>query len=73
LFIVLNMDKVPDKTKVEVKQMLDARLVSELTQAGVPIEQVEVMDRPPLMNAWVEIVDTGVAVNQVGESSSSSS
>jgi len=58
--------------------MSDARLVNKLTQAGVPIEQIEAMDRPSLMSAWADIMVTGkkvanVAVTQDSESSQTTS
>jgi hypothetical protein len=53
------MDVIPDKTKADIKKMSDVRLVNKLTQAGVPVEKIEVMDRPALMNAWAEIIVTG--------------
>lgn len=56
------MDKIRDKTMSEIKEMSDARVVIKLMQAGIPIEEIEAMDRQSLMNAWADIVLTGKEV-----------
>jgi len=53
------MDKLDKSKQAELRKLTDARLVTKLTQAGIPIEQVESLDRNSLLDRWAEIVIVG--------------
>jgi hypothetical protein len=50
------MEKLPSERRAEVKKMSDVRLVAKLQQAGFTPEQLELMDRSALMEAWAELI-----------------
>jgi len=54
-----SLEKLPESKRADVKKMSDARLISKLTQAGIPIEQVEQMDRPTLLESYAKFVLEG--------------
>ena len=61
------MDRLTEGKRAEVKKMADARLVSKLLQTGMPLEEVERLDRGGLMNAWAErIIEGREAATAVG-------
>jgi hypothetical protein len=53
------MDKLEKAKQAEIKKMSDTRLISKLTKAGVPMEEIEQLDRNALLNSWAEIVVAG--------------
>ncbi len=55
-----SLEKLPESKCADIKKMSDVRLISKLTQAGIPIEQVEQMDRSTLLESYAKIVLEGV-------------
>jgi hypothetical protein len=42
-----------------IKKINEVRLITKLTQVGVPGEKLETMDRQAMMNMWAEFVASG--------------
>ena len=53
------MDKLAPERKAEIKKMSVFILVTKLEQAGVNPEQLDLMDRNALLEAWAEMVLVG--------------
>src|SRR5258706_15993068 len=53
------MDKLNATQLADIKKLSSVRLCTLLTRAGVAVEQLEIMDRPSLLEAWAEIVVSG--------------
>jgi hypothetical protein len=55
----LNMEKLTAEQQSHIKKMNEVRLITKLTQVGVPGEKLETMDRQAMMNMWAEFVASG--------------
>ena len=53
------MDKLEKSKQGELRKLTDARLVAKLTQAGIPIDEVEALDRNSMLDKWAEIIIAG--------------
>ena len=53
------MEKLTDVQRQRVNKMSDARIVQKLLQVGMPLEKLELMDRPALLAAMADVVAAG--------------
>lgn len=53
------MDKLDMVKQVEIKKLSDKLLVSKVTQAGYPQEDIEVIDRQGMLEKWAEVAYAG--------------
>ena len=54
-----SLEKLPEGKRENIKKMPDMRLISKLTQAGIPTEQIEEMDRAALLESYAKLVLEG--------------
>ena len=54
------MEQLNAKQQEKITKMLDARLVSSLTKAGVSADEIEAMNRPTMIERWAKLVVAGV-------------
>ena len=59
------MEKLSEAKRSELKKMSDVNLVSKLIKHGLSEEAVEKMKREELLNAWAELVLTGIETKKV--------
>ena len=50
------MDLLDKKKQEKIRKMSDTRLNCMLSRAGVDPDEVEVMDRPKMIDAWAKLV-----------------
>ena len=53
------MDKLSTKEQDNIKKMSDSRLISCLSRAGVSPDDIELMDRPTMIDRWARLVLSG--------------
>jgi tRNA A-37 threonylcarbamoyl transferase component Bud32 len=56
---MFNMEKLNEAQRQRVTKMPDMRLVHKLTQAGIPVDKIEAMDRQAMQAVMAEIVSAG--------------
>ena len=52
------MESLSQKERETLKKLSDARLVANLTKAGVSSDEIEAMDRSNMLDRWARLVQT---------------
>jgi hypothetical protein len=53
------MESLGPKKGESIKKLSDARLVANLTKAGVSLDDIEAMDRAAMLDRWARLIQSG--------------
>ena len=59
--VLIEMEKLGPKEQEGIQKFSDVRLVANLTKASLNQNELEVMDRPTMLNEWAKLVVAGAS------------